>query len=236
MAVQNLEGFYFNAADLVYAAYIYRLQEYLSGATNAAAALGNRYGYRTLQWSSTKGGNTNNYYLIFWNLASTELTQAGVLLGTPGWNQVVQVEYFTSGQPLQTWSLMRTFWQQNYVAFKQSLVDNWTTSFISAQTLHEISAASDRLRSATTSYQITTDTQTMVDVSTLSGGNGNLVAGNLGFGAPVPSVPSGPANLYVNSPAIQSMASSLSDIAMTDYEISLNHGQSIFSVRGKVTT
>lgn len=236
MPTQNLEGFYWNVADVVRDAFLYRFSEYLTGATNGAAALGNRYGYRTFQWTSTKGGQVNNYYLIYWGLAAAELTQAQVFLRTPGWDRILNHEYFTSGQPLQTWTALRTFWQQNYVAYKQALIDNWTTSFISAQTLHEISTGGDRMRSATASYQITTDAQTMVDASTLQGGNANLVQTALDFQAPDPNYPSGPGNLYVSGQAISSMAQSLQEIAMTDYSISLNHGQSIFSVKGKVTT
>lgn len=236
MPVENYENWYYDAGELLYWVWVYRLNGYQDNFSLGTASLSNRHGFRCFQWSQKKGGTTRNFYQIFLGLAAAELTQARAFMRMPGWNKSIQVGYYSTGQPLFTWALMRTLWQQNYVAYKQALIDNWSTSFISAQTLHEISMAGDRVRCASSSYQITTDSETLVDVSTLQGFNATLLLANAQVEAPAPAVPSGPSNLYLNSPAIESIAESMQDIALTDYEISLNHGQSIFSVRGKVTT
>lgn len=214
-----------------------RLSYQLDGWTLGAPVLSSNAGYRQLSCSFTKGGNTYNLFLVLSQLAATELAQAVYWTGSPGWNYIPRLTVPTIGSnPFTTYAQLQTFWQQNYVAFKQSLIDNWTTSFISAQTVHSINYGGGQGQMACATYQITCDSWVYVDLSSLS------MTTNQGYPMwrtddnPVAGIPLAPSGAGMTTFQAQQLVAATQDIAAQDFDISINHGQSIFSVKGRVAT
>ena len=235
MPTTNTETFLYDAGRVCNNAFETRLADVKAGYTIGAVALSNRYGFRCLQWTSTKGAIVQNYYYIYAMLAAAELGQARYIMSNPSWQNSVQGTY-GGPAPFTTWAQMQTFWQQNCIALKQAVIDTWTTSFISSQIVHSINYGGDKVRVASAGYQVTTDSDCLIDVANLYATN---IGGASGYFLQPP--PTGPGPLssptLLQDPVTQArIAAALEEIAEQDYEISLNHGQSIFSVKGRVIT
>lgn len=235
MAVSNIKIGWWSPGNMLKWIYDTRRAALQNGYTVQALVLGATDGYRSASWTQVKGGNTENWYAVLYALASGQEAPASWFLRSYNWYQPSSVVYGTGGSFIP-WTTQLTRFQQNYVAYKAALIDNWSPSFISAQRVTQISFAGDRGRQAVVDYTITTDTENFVDVSPLDGYNGSIVPETSYGDQQALSPPIISTSVVVPGQALDSMAESLVDISQTDYNISLNHGQSIFSVKGKVTT
>lgn len=235
MPTTNIKTGWFYPGNMLKWVYDTRVAALQNGYTVQALVLGATDGYRSASWTQIKGGSTENYFAVLYTLASTQEAPASWFLRSYNWYQSTSAYYSTAaGGP--SWTTVLTRFQQNYVAYKAALIDNWSPSFISSQRVTQISYAGDRGRSACVDYTITTDTEAFVDVSNLQAYNDNISPSTPFGDQQQPANVNQVASIVMPTQALDSIAESLSDIAMADYEISLNHGQSIFSVRGKVTT
>lgn len=235
MAVYNIKVGWWYPGNMLKWVYDTRLAGIVNGYVVQALVLGSTDGYRSASWTQTKGGNTENYFAVLYTLAAGQEAPASWFLRSYNWYQSTSKTYSSAAGGV-SWTTQLTRFQQNYVAYKAALIDNWSPSFISAQRVTQISFAGNRGRTASVDYTITTDTENFVDVSNLEAYNTNF-SPETSFGdQQQPANANIIASIVMPTAQLDSIADSLKDIADTDYEISLNHGQSIFSVRGKVTT
>lgn len=237
MAVSNYHYTFWTPGAMLAAVFQARLSDQTSGYTNQTVVLGAGSGYRQMSWTSVKGGNSNVYFFVLISLASTELAMALFWTNSGDWQQNTVVSVPTSGSnPITTFAAMLTFWQQNYVAFKQALIDNWTISFISSQLVHSITAAANAIYMAAASYQITCDSWVYTDASYLGMCNVSVSPAFIPIQLPVAANAQYSWAGGMNPIQAQQLIAAAQQIADTDYNISINHGQSIFSVKGKVLT
>lgn len=221
-----------NACTAIFSA---RVNARIQGEVVSGITLTNANGYREIRWQSTSGPNIRIYHYQIWSLSAAQEAPAQWFLQQPGWVNTINMNY-ANATANETWAARLTQLQNDWSAVKALVVDTWSPSFVSGQTVVQIQAGGNKVGIALAYYSITTDAGVYIDLSLMYGYNVD--------GAPViqtadtPGYPNASVGLSAVFPAAQldKIVTELQQIADTDYNISINHGASIFSVKGKVTT
>jgi hypothetical protein len=198
-----------------------------------------RHGYCAVKWSDTGGGGTADTYYIYAPLPAGQTIPARVLLSKPGFDGLEQVTYNSaSGGASQHWGDTRSVWLLSVVALKADILETWCGATVTIDDALQVTTAGNEISNALAIFKISTGAEVMVSTEALYGTNVGIDTGILLNEAALPSVIVGTGNTGVSlgGSALDEINSTLQLIALRDYQISFNHGQTIFSAMGGVIT
>jgi hypothetical protein len=197
-----------------------------------------RHGYRALQFNFTNP-DPNTIYFIYAPLGAEEKAPARLILQRPGFDGVMSEQFGSEGglgDP--TWDTVIAYWLSYILEAKKIILEEWCGASVEGPEHFEIVAGGGLIASSCAYLRVTTDAECMISVESLSGykidSDGPLYSNKV-FEPPV-IVGIGNSTCSFPPGAFDEINKTLQLIALRDYQISFNHGQTIFSALGGVVT
>lgn len=187
-------------------------------------------GYRSIvvEWEPEVDPDTHQ--LVLTSLKSTDIAPARFFVDSPGFQGN---SYNYVAPPDATLSDWDDFWSIVVVETKQAIINDWSDAAPADPTYSSVTGFAGNTMSSTAIIPMVTENESLVTVDQATWVMSST--GDWGLNIPLWSpTPSGAAlNLTVannTSPIVEA----INQLAMSDFDIQFNHGQVIFSVRGRV--
>ena len=193
-------------------------------------------GYRAIEIQATSVADPTFNFLqryICPILAATETCPGQVVATSPNRWQITLSYDLITGSPDWATQLAQA---QTYGGFViADVLTQWCNAFVTQNAAFEIRSMFNKLSTAVFSFNVLTDALAFLYVVNVDGwATLNYPDSRLA------SEPNPASNVQVvtsnDSAQLKKLTDAVQQIANTDYNISINHGQSIFSVKGKVIT
>jgi len=183
----------------------------------------------------TAGANVDVYQLVDYGQNATTRYPADFVQCQPGWNTVTK-----AWAPTVAGRTVATEWNGKLVAARKAILDNWTNASSSsyAERLESWNATLNglvRVRYLGWIEQCRGGTD-YTSLVTYEATASDTIPGDVNIAPPVQVTNVTTIGGGGGSTDIEPVVEALNDIAAQDYNISLNNGQTIFSVKGRSTT
>jgi hypothetical protein len=188
-------------------------------------------GCRALRINTGPGVDPGPNYFVLTSLPAESIAPARWFTDSNGFQGCASIGSYGENAEFDIWGL---YWAFLVVDLKRQMIDEWSDGVSGDANYSDVESLDGLMYSACATFSVTTETEALTTTEQLRVVWGYTVNEILPGPIVVTPLVCGPSLSMSVSLDTSAVVEALNQLAFQDFDIQFNHGQAIFSVRGKV--